>query len=229
MNDPVIVQVALPVPLPGIFDYLPGPQNTQVGGRVLVPFGKRKMVGIVAGMTAKSEMAPDRLQSVEQVFDNGEALLDPALIGLLRWCWQYYKHAPGEVVASALPPALRSAKGQLPEPPQQYKLTAAGRERLEEPPGRARVQFSMLEAMHEAPALPEQLASIGSQWRKTLRALIEQGWVEAEPQPALRARPSPGPELTPEQAAAVSAIAAAPKGFSCHLLDGVTGSGKTEV
>jgi primosomal protein N' (replication factor Y) len=101
--------------------------------------------------------------------------------------------------------------------------------RLGEPPGRAKVQHAMLEALADGPQPPAGLTAIGSQWRRTLALLIEQDWVEPEPLALLRPQPAPGPELTAEQAAALKAILGAGDGYRCHLLDGITGSGKTEV
>jgi primosomal protein N' (replication factor Y) len=179
MADPSFIQVALPVPLPQLFDYLPPPGGPApaIGSRVVVPFGRRKLLGVVTGHSRQSEVPAARLLPIAAVLDDNEPLLDPALLALLRWCWQYYKHAPGEVVAGALPPALRSAGGALPEPPPQYCITAEGRQRLQQGPGRAPVQHAMLEALAAAPCRANTLAVIGSQWRKTLAALLENGWV----------------------------------------------------
>ena len=225
-----MLQIALPVPLPNLFDYLaPDGPPTLEGTRVLVPFGRRKMVGVVVGHADSSDVPPDRLLQVSEVLDGGEPLLDEKLVELLRWCWKYYKHAPGDVIASALPPALRKAKGKLPDPPLRYRLSTAGRERLALPAGRAPVQYRMLEALADHPLCAAELAGIGSQWRKTLAALTKEGWVCSEPVPPTRPQIEPGPELIPEQAKAVELMSAQLDGFSCHLLDGVTGSGKTEV
>jgi primosomal protein N' (replication factor Y) len=102
-------------------------------------------------------------------------------------------------------------------------------QRLEEPPGRATVQFRMLEVLANGQASSEELSGIGSQWRKTLSILIGQGWVQSEP--ALPSRPqiTPGHELTAEQQQVVHDISAGLDRFGCHLMDGITGSGKTEV
>ena len=187
------------------------------------------MVGVVLEVSAASEVPPEKLQAVEEVLDDGEALLDKEILGLLRWCWQYYKRAPGDVVCSALPPALRSSKGVLPEPPVHYRLTGAGKDRLERPPGRAKIPFSMLQAIAGGATAPEALVGIGSRWRKTLGGLLEQGHVEPVPAPDDLPDSSPGPVLLPDQADAVNAIASGLGRFRSHLLDGVTGSGKTEV
>ncbi len=225
------VQVALPVPLPQLFDYLPsdGEPLPAVGTRVVAPLGRRRLVGVVTGHSDRSEVAAERLLPIDRVLDAGRPLLDPQLLELLQWCWQYYKHAPGEVVAGALPPALRAASGTPPAPPQQYALTGAGRERLDEPPGRAPVQHGMLAALAAGPCPESALVAIGGQWRKTLATLLEKAWVVAEAAPPRQPAPTPGPRLTADQQLAVDAILAEMDGFHCHLLDGVTGSGKTEV
>jgi primosomal protein N' (replication factor Y) len=231
MSHHPIIKVALPVPLPGLFDYLPPEDGapTPAGVRVQVPFGRRKLVGVVIGHAAESTVSPDKLQPVIRPLDNSEPLLGARLLELLKWCWKYYKHAPGEVVLSALPPALRNAQGTLPPPPVQYRLTDSGVKRLSEPPGRASLQYRVLEALADGPAGVETLSGLGGQWRKALERVREQGWVAEEP--AVPGKPvfAPGPQLTPAQQRAVDAISRDFRHFHCHLLDGITGSGKTEV
>lgn len=231
MAAPRIIQVALPVPLPHLFDYQVPPDLPAIepGARVLVPFGRRNSMGVVVRQADRSEVPRDRLLAVQKVLDQGTPLLDKYLMELLRWCWNYYKHPPGEVVFSALPPALRKAKGEVPGPPSRFTLTAAGRAQLEQPPGRAPVQFAMLDALADGPLGVEGLEGIGSRWRHTLSAVLDKGWVLE--QAALPAEPrfAPGPDLVPDQLRAVDSISRSLDGFGCHLLDGVTGSGKTEV
>jgi primosomal protein N' (replication factor Y) len=231
MGATSFLQVAIPVPLPRLFDYL-APESgckAAVGGRVLVPFGRRRMVGVVVATASASSVPMERLQHVERVLDDEGAVLDSELMALLRWCWQYYKRAPGDVVASALPPALRSAKGRLPEPPVHYRLTPAGVERLGLSPGSEKARYALLEALRDGPQPGEKLRGISSRWRKTLADVTGVGWVEAIPAPDQTPQPVAGPGLLAEQENAVESIGKDMGRFRCHLLDGVTGSGKTEV
>lgn len=229
--DQAIIQVALPVPLPQLFDYVAPDQGPQpfVGSRVLVPFGKRELVGVIAAIKQTSDFDPERLLSAIQVLDDEEPLLDESIMQLLAWCWKYYKHAPGEVLAAALPPALRKADSRPSPPPLSYSLTDAGRERLAHGPGNARVQYAMLALAQDGPVQESALKDVGSQWRKTLSRLLEEKWFEAVETERPEVTFSAGHTLTEEQQAACQAIVAEPDRFQCHLLDGVTGSGKTEV
>ncbi len=226
-----VLKIALPVPLRELFDYLPPASGEPVsaGVRVVVPFGRRQMVGIVVAEQASSSIAPEKLLRVSQVLDQSVALLNHELLGLMHWCWHYYKHAPGDVLQAALPPALRKSKGVLPDAPLQFRLTAAGTERLTLPAGRAAAQFALLERLAGGAKSADELKLQGERWRTTLARVVEQGWVVAEPLQWVPVSAEPGPPLTPEQLQAVSAIQSAGAGFSCHLLDGVTGSGKTEI
>ena len=117
--SPQIVRVAVPVPLWGLFDYLPlgDAPIPAPGSRVVVPFGGRKLVGLVVACTDDTEVPQEKLQPLLEVPDGGEPVVSEELLDLLRWCARYYRHPVGEVLCHALPPALRRSDGRLPEPP----------------------------------------------------------------------------------------------------------------
>lgn len=226
-----VLRVALPVPLRHIFDYLAGQgeQSPRAGQRVLVQFGRRKMIGVIVEVTDHSELALDKLSSVIEYPDGEQAVLTDETLGLLKWCWQYYKHAPGEVVFSALPPLLRKTGSSIPPPPVSYQLTPMGEQRLDEPAGRIKAQIKLLQQIGAGKGTEPELRQVSATWRKLLGRLLEQQWVKVENQQPALLNAKAGPELLDEQALAVNSIGAKLNGFHSHLLDGITGSGKTEV
>ena len=230
-----VLRVALPVPLPREFDYLPpagqaaGPD--WVGCRVRVPFGRGdgEQVGVVVGLAT----APDGAAGLKPVAErlDGRALLHGELLDTLRWLAGYY-HAPlGEVIATALPGLLRAGQ-PLPEHRRAgWQATPAGREEAARPgrAGRPRQLLALLcEGEQSEDALDQRLPG----WRPAARALAGRGlasptWLEGPPQEAMPATGA-APQPTPAQAAAIAALRAT-RGFQPVLLEGVTGSGKTEV
>jgi len=221
----------MPVPLPQTFDYLCPPEFGEItrGTRVYAPFGRRHLVGIVTGTRSDSKVPAARLVAVSKVFDDCKPLLNTELMALLDWCGQYYKHAPGEIFSNAIPPALRRAGGALPKPEVQFQLTGKGRERLLEPAGRAKQQFALLELLKKRPVGAVRLMEWSPGWRRIMSIVLEQGWVSEEPTVFTGLCSANGPRLTGEQQQAVDSISADLGRYQCHLLDGITGSGKTEV
>ena len=110
-----IVRVALDVPLPRLFDYLaPDSDESDIGRRVNVPFGKGVKTGVIVGVAATSEQPLDKLKPVTAILRDMPAL--PAdWLALCEFCARYYQTPLGEVASFALPPMLR--KGKLPRMP----------------------------------------------------------------------------------------------------------------
>jgi primosomal protein N' (replication factor Y) len=104
-----ILQIALDVPLDRLFDYLDGGFDVQIGQRVVVPFGTRKSVGVVVGISDTSDFAIEKLKSIIQVFDE-EPSLDPDTFGLLRFCADYYQYPFGQALLASLPTRLRQTE-----------------------------------------------------------------------------------------------------------------------
>jgi len=224
------LRVALPVPLPRLFDYLaPGgvvPGAEHVGCRVRVPFGQRELVGVVVAV-GPADVADGLRQAT--------ALLDPApllhgeLAESLRWLGRY-THAPlGEVYATALPAPLRAGEPLPDTHAWAWQLTEAG---LTAAAGLRRGTRTrrLADLLQGGPLDEDRLALEIDGWREAARALHKRGLVErrAVPADAVAPAPQPGPEPNPEQQEAIAVLAAA-RGFSPVLLEGVTGSGKTEV
>ncbi|MCW4456468.1 primosomal protein N' [Flavobacterium sp. MXW15] len=224
------LRVALPVPLPQLFDYLapegPAPGEGDVGRRLRVPFGPRELVGVVAAIGHSDDPATLR---PALAWADPVPLLHGELADSLRWLARY-THAPlGEVIATALPAPLRRGEPLPDTHGWAWRLTAEGlaqRDRL-----RAGTRPQRLATLLADGTVDEdRLESLMDDWRGAARALQKNGRAEriAVAATAAPVQPRPGPQANPQQQAAIDAIRAS-SGFAPFLLDGVTGSGKTEV
>ena len=246
-----VLRVAVPVPIRHPFDYLPPrPESAppvRPGMRVRVPFGRTSAIGVVIDVVPANTVEARRLKRVREVID-AEPLFDAATLKLLAWASGYFQHPVGEVVVGTLPRLLRLGRAPKAERSMRYAATAAGAHAIAEGIRGAPVQARLLGLMPDAGSVPEAaLAAEHRDWRRPLRALVEKGWVEAVPDvPRPADQPGPPhpagrldardpaahpnrPVLNTEQARAVEAVEAHLGEFSPFVLDGVTGSGKTEV
>ncbi|TAL89464.1 MAG: primosomal protein N', partial [Rhodanobacter sp.] len=227
---PAVLRVALPLPLPTLFDYLPPDAGVPaVGSRVLVPFGRGQLVGVVVESAVETRLDSKRLKQARRLLDD-EALLDAELMQTLAWAAEYWLGAPGEACANALPLALREAR-PLPAIGEEYwSITRAGQSAHDA--GRRRGGSKALLALLATGALSApELGERQPGWREAARRLAAAGLLQRDELP-LRQRQAPAstaPPLSEEQHQAVAAIGAGLGRFQPFLLDGVTGSGKTEV
>ena len=231
-SPPLCLKVVLPVPVPSAFDYrLPAGStggDDWIGCRVRVPFGTRTLVGWVLALGAP-ETPKAVLKPVIERLDT-RCLLGPEMRDTLHWVSRYYQAPIGEVYSTAVPGLLREGKappdGHVPA----WQLSAEGH-----------AGYPTLRAQSAVRALAEQLAAgerpeswldqHQSGWRTRMRALQKRGWVArvALTRTALPEQvPAAGPSLTEEQARCLAGIGET-AGFAVHLIDGVTGSGKTEI
>ena len=104
-----ISRIALDVPLRRLFDYrVPAGAATPVpGSRVRVPFGRRSLIGVVVENARESSVPEAKLKPITALLDT-VPVLDAQVLALVRWASDYYHHPIGEVIASALPKALRA-------------------------------------------------------------------------------------------------------------------------
>ncbi len=228
-----IARVALDCPVNSLFDYRSTGQPPQVGQLVVVPFGRRRQVGLVLEVAEQSEIADARLRSIESILPV-EPLPDH-MLALIRFSSEYYQCPIGQAAFVALPAAMRRVRYVGPEPQWQYVLTTAGRElSADQFRARATVKRRLLEALHSARALRRSdLPAVSASAAKLAESWVQAGWVEkhAEAIPKAKAdfTANAQHELTDEQRAAVDSISAGLGSYSPWLLEGITGSGKTEV
>jgi primosomal protein N' (replication factor Y) len=229
-----IVHVALDVPLSQTFDYLAPDGDVEIGTRVLVPFGPRRMIGIVTRLAAQSSLPADRLKRVTRVLRETPALSDHDL-RLLTFASEYYHYPLGQVVMNALPARLRRAES-APQGERKYVLTHIGKAQcVEDLPARAAVRRKLLAELQARGEVPTSaIAGIAKTARAALKAFEAAGWVEQRlsieaAAPAHASAAVGGWPLNATQSSAVEAIRGAIGQFKAFLLYGVTGSGKTEV
>ena len=239
-----VLRVAVNAPMRSPFEYLapPGVAVADVlpGVRVRIPLGRRSTIGVVVDHSPRPSIGAVALKAVQELLDPSP-LLDGALLQLLRWTAQYYHHPLGEVIAAALPKSLKlgaPAVGQV----TLWRLTGPGHDALAAgSAARARSQLSLMTLLARYPGgLPAaDLAAQLPKWRSAALALRKRGWIDSR-EVAASATDLPleglprdvlpkSPELSAEQSHAVAQIDAGSGRYETFVVQGATGSGKTEV
>ena len=225
------------MPLRRHYDYVIGENFRQVeflpGTRVSVPFGRRKdQVGMVLGVVDQSPLQPDQLKSVSKVIDY-EPLFSPRHFELLCWAADYYHYPVGEVLFSTLPGLLRKGKSVERGYDEIFRVSAEGRKT--DPGNNAPAQIALLRILRTCPGglTRQELRTKQTQYAKPLKALLEKGLVRrliaGVAGPVAAETEDRGFALNQRQIQAINSITAKTDAHHTHVLQGITGSGKTEV
>ena len=225
-RDSAIAEVLLPLALEGPYSYRVPPELAlEPGSYVAVPLGPRQMIGVV--WACKDEAGTDKkLRDVAHVFDM--APMPETHRKFVDWLSAYYLEPPGNVLRMVLrsPGAFEGPREQI-----AYRATESVPKRMT--PQRIRVLEIAREGFAMRAADLAEAAGVGT---SVIKALAKDGALEAVALPALRRFPEPdlhagGYTLSPDQQAAAEALrtVVAQRQHKVMLLDGVTGSGKTEV
>lgn len=229
-----VIRVALPVPLPKLFDYLTSEnQLPTLGARVIVPFGTRTLIGIVVDSGETSDLPLNQLKKMIKLIDE-TSLYTQGLWQLLTWAQRYYHYPIGEILFQALPVKLRQGDSSAPPTKHIWHITEAGKNIALDKLKRAVRQKKALQRLAigslNGAELPDGITT------NTLSALRNKGWCQLEEQVPLVNDWQPHfrtlgerLKLNTEQATAVAAIKSEADHFAPWLLAGITGSGKTEV
>jgi len=233
----MILQVAIPTPLRRSFDYLLPDHlcasQLKPGVRVQVPFGRRQVVGLLLGTAEQSSISVSRLKPISAILDEQPVLSDD-VFQLLNWASRYYQHPIGDVLQHALPVLLRQGHALAAKGLQLWQLTTEGQQApidaLKRAPRQQQLLNQLLESAQGLTA--QQLDEQHEGWRPIMKKLVEKNWVSVSEQPLIEqpiAQTTPSPVLNPDQQTALDSISESLQQFKTFLLEGVTGSGKTEV
>ncbi len=227
-----VVDIALPVPLLRTFDYLPvegdSRENYQPGQRVRADFGRQLLTGIVLGTREHTEVPHNKLKPLLARLDD-EPLLTHTDLQLARWMSDYYHHSLGDVLEHWVPTLLRRG-ADLSEADENGWLRLAAADA--EPALRGTKQLALWAQFQRQSYIAHRHLTAQGFSLAQCRKLAELGLIKEQqrlPVPPLPESVRPSLTLNDEQQSAVAKVTGVLGQFKACLLEGVTGSGKTEV
>lgn len=236
-----LIRVVLAIPLARCFDYLIDDTIlVTIGSRVVVPFGRQQRVAVIVDFPMQSAVEDHQLKSIIRAVDSASIFTDE-LYALLTWAAHYYQTGLGEVLFQALPVKLRQGEDNQQAWHDYWKITTQGKAALTLGGlARAKKQLQALQQLAELEDTNGIAQNEAEFARNIYLALQQKGLITAErficPTQPWQAKLAAEHwlnrqnklHLNQQQALAVSAVNFS-NGFHCWLLQGITGSGKTEV
>lgn len=233
-----VLKVAVPTPLRRIFDYLPPEsasseeiQHLQPGTRVVIPFGSQQLVGIIVGLSQSTDLSPRQLKAVTQLL-HSPANIPTETLELCQWAASYYQHPVGDAISTALPVLLRQPQDQTLQGERHWVLSTEGKGLSDSSLKRAPKQAQLWKLLLNKHSVPHD-DIIEQAFSSTIKELEKKGLAEViTVLPAANFDSNdllkePALALNEEQQSALSQIRY--QQFATYLLEGATGSGKTEV
>ena len=237
IRNNLILKVALDVPLYKLFDYQLNKKNStkpSIGSRVLVPFGKQKKVGVIIDIVNRSSVAKSKLKECISILDENP-IFEKKQLDFIHFASNYYQYPLGRVLYAAMPGNLRKGKS-LTKFIDSIVITDNGKNvDLDNLKKRAPKQAALMSILMENHTLDSNgLSNIFPEWKKYSKRPIEKNWIKIEqiiePHKDTQKldKNTKGPALNSEQKKAILDVKKSST-FNTFLLDGVTGSGKTEI
>ena len=237
IRNNLILKVALDVPLYKLFDYQLNKKNStkpSIGSRVLVPFGKQKKVGVIIDIVNRSSVAKSKLKECISILDENP-IFEKKQLDFIHFASNYYQYPLGRVLYAAMPGNLRKGKS-LTKFIDSIVITDNGKNvDLDSLKKRAPKQAALMSILMENHTLDSNgLSNIFPEWKKYSKRPIEKNWIKIEqiiePHKDTQKldKNTKGPALNSEQKKAILDVKKSST-FNTFLLDGVTGSGKTEI
>ncbi len=223
-----ILKVAINVPINALFDYLASDDAIKIGQYVTVPFGKRKIVGIVYAISSESSIHPSKLKSIISV--DSEIIFDDAMFKLLNFVSEYYHYPIGQTIMSVVPVRLKKNLNQLRKFELIYQATAVlNQEFIDKLPMRQTRIRKVATVLLNRDLRQNELMKLVSNWHECIEKLKDYGCVKSKKfEPEITPLISKSPKLNNEQKSVIKAILQN-ENYQASLIYGITGSGKTEV